>query len=185
MARLLATGLLAEPPRVSLAPGEKPGEVVVVLGLKEARTGLFQPALGWSSLEGWSGSVSFKETNLFGLAHQVSLDLAFVQNDARDNLSLSLGYTIPWLYLDFADLKEVRTGLALSAFSTPIGNNKLLQAPPTPAGSTRSAARALALAFPGPSPRSWKTCASPWGFPPGVPPFSWRSTTPTPLAIPA
>ncbi|MGC8968398.1 MAG: BamA/OMP85 family outer membrane protein [Thermus sp.] len=127
MARLLATGLLAEPPRVSLAPSEKPGEVVVVLGLKEARTGLFQPALGWSSLEGWSGSVSFKETNLFGLAHQVSLDLAFVQNEARDNLSLSAAYTIPWLYLDFADLKEVRTGLSVSLFSTPIGNNKLLQ----------------------------------------------------------
>jgi outer membrane protein insertion porin family len=127
MARLLATGLLAEPPRVSLAPAERPEEVVVVLGLKEARTGLFQPALGWSSLEGWSGSLSFKETNLFGLAHQASLDLAFLQNEARDNLSLSLGYTVPWLYLDFADLKEVRTSLSLSAFSTPIGNNKLLQ----------------------------------------------------------
>ncbi len=127
MARLLATGLLAEPPRVSLAPAERPEEVVVVLGLKEARTGLFQPALGWSSLEGWSGSVSFKETNLFGLAHQASLDLAFLQNEARDNLSLSLSYTVPWLYLDFADLKEVRTSLSLSAFSTPIGNNKLLQ----------------------------------------------------------
>ncbi len=126
IARLLATGLLAEPPRVSLAPSEKPDEVVVVLGLKEARTGLFQPAIGWSSLEGWSGSVSFKETNLFGLAHQVSLDLAFVQNEARDNLSLSLGYTIPWLYLDFWDLREVRTSLALNLFSTPIGNNKLL-----------------------------------------------------------
>ncbi|SDF34465.1 outer membrane protein insertion porin family [Thermus arciformis] len=127
IARLMATGLLAEPPGVRLAPGEKEDQVVVVLSLKEARTGLFQPALGWSSLEGWSGSLSFKETNLFGLAHQVSLDLAFVQNDARDNLSLSLGYAIPWLYLDYLDLKEVRTSLSLSAFSTPIGNNKLLQ----------------------------------------------------------
>ncbi|MFN4071172.1 MAG: outer membrane protein assembly factor, partial [Thermus caldifontis] len=67
IARLMATGLLSEPPRVGLAPGEKEDQVVVVLSLKEARTGLFQPALGWSSLEGWSGSVSFKETNLFGL----------------------------------------------------------------------------------------------------------------------
>jgi outer membrane protein insertion porin family len=127
IARLMATGLLAEPPRVSLAPSERPDQVVVVLGLKEARTGLFQPAIGWSSLEGWSGSVAFKETNLFGLAHQVGLDLAFVQNDARDNLSLSLSYTIPWLYVDFLDLKEVRTSLAFNLFSTPIGNNKLLQ----------------------------------------------------------
>jgi outer membrane protein insertion porin family len=127
IARLMATGLLAEPPRVSLAPSERPDQVVVVLGLKEARTGLFQPAIGWSSLEGWSGSVAFKETNLFGLAHQVGLDLAFVQNDAKDNLSLSLSYTIPWLYVDFLDLKEVRTSLAFNLFSTPIGNNKLLQ----------------------------------------------------------
>ncbi|GAA6732870.1 POTRA domain-containing protein [Thermus oshimai] len=127
LARLMATGLLAEPPRVGLAPGESPEQVTVVLGLKEARTGLFQPAIGWSSLEGWSGSLSFKETNLFGLAHQISLDLAFLQNDARDNFSLSAGYTVPWLYLDFADLKEVRTSVSLSVFSNPIGNNKLLQ----------------------------------------------------------
>lgn len=126
IARLMATGLLSEPPGVRLAPGEKEDQVVVVLSLKEARTGLFQPALGWSSLEGWSGSVSFKETNLFGLAHQVGVDLAFVQNDAKDNLSLSVSYAIPWLYLDYWDLKEVRTSLSLSLFSTPIGNNKLL-----------------------------------------------------------
>ena len=126
IARLMATGLLAEPPRVSLAPGEKPDEAVVVLGLKEARTGLFQPAIGWSSLEGWSGSLAFKETNLFGLAHQVSLDLAFIQNDARDNLSFSAAYTVPWLYLDYLDLKEVRTSLAFSLYSAPSGNTKLL-----------------------------------------------------------
>ncbi|WP_243029318.1 BamA/OMP85 family outer membrane protein [Thermus altitudinis] len=126
IARLMATGLLSEPPRVGLAPGEKEDQVLVVLSLKEARTGLFQPALGWSSLEGWSGSVSFKETNLFGLAHQVAVDLAFVQNDAKDNLSFSTSYTIPWLYLDYLDLKEVRTSLSFNLFSTPIGNNKLL-----------------------------------------------------------
>lgn len=125
IARLMATGLLAEPPGVRLLPGEKEDQVLVALFLKEARTGLFQPAIGWSSLEGWSGSVSFKETNLFGLAHQASLDLAFVQNEARDNLSLSVSYAIPWLYLDALDLKEVRTGLSLSLFSTPLGNNKL------------------------------------------------------------
>ncbi|WP_234553352.1 BamA/OMP85 family outer membrane protein [Thermus caliditerrae] len=127
IARLMATGLLAEPPGVRLAPGEKEDQVVVVLSLKEARTGLFQPAIGWSSLEGWSGSLSFKETNLFGLAHQVSLDLSFLQNEAKDNLSLSLSYTVPWLYLDYWDLKEVRTSVSTGLFSTPIGNNKLLQ----------------------------------------------------------
>ncbi|GGM91149.1 outer membrane protein assembly factor [Thermus composti] len=125
IANLLSTGLLAEPPRVSLAPGENPDEVYVVLSLKEARTGLFQPAIGWSSLEGWSGTLSFKEINLFGLAHQVSADLAFIQNDARDNLSFSLGYAIPWLYLDLGDLKEVRTQVSFSAYTVPVGNNIL------------------------------------------------------------
>ncbi|GLV47330.1 outer membrane protein assembly factor [Thermus sp. LT1-2-5] len=125
MSRLMATGLLAEPPGVRLMPGEKEDEVIVAFSLKEARTGLFQPAIGWSSLEGWSGSLTFKEINLFGLGHQASADLAWVQNDARDNLSFSLGYTIPWLYLDWGDLKEVRTSLSLSAYSVPIGNNIL------------------------------------------------------------
>lgn len=126
IARLMATGLLAEPPGVRLLPGGKEDEVIVALSLKEARTGLFQPAIGWSSLEGWSGSLSFKETNLFGLAHQASVDLAFLQNEAKDNLSFSASYSVPWLYLDYLDLKRVRTGFSLSLFSTPVGNNKLL-----------------------------------------------------------
>ncbi|GAA5335463.1 POTRA domain-containing protein [Thermus hydrothermalis] len=125
IARLMATGLLAEPPTVRLSPGEKEDEITVVLGLKEARTGLFQPAIGWSSLEGWSGSLTFKEINLFGLAHQAAVELSWIQNDARDNLSFSASYTIPWLYLDAGDLKEVRTSLSLSAYSVPVGNNIL------------------------------------------------------------
>lgn len=126
LTNLMATGLLAEPPQVLTEPGESPEKVVLVLRLKEARTGLFTPSLGWSSLEGWSGSASLKETNLFGLGHRVSLDLAFVQNDAKDNLSFSSSYEIPWLYLDFADLKEVRTSVSLSLYTTPVGNIKLL-----------------------------------------------------------
>ncbi len=126
LASLMATGLLAEPPQVGVLPTEEPGQVLLALRLKEARTGLFQPAIGWSSLEGWSGSLSFRETNLFGLAHQVGAELSFIQNDARDNLSLSLSYTIPWLYLDWLDLKAVRSNIALSLFSSPLGNNKLL-----------------------------------------------------------
>lgn len=126
---LMATGLLAEPPQVLTEPSESPDKVVLVLRLKEARTGLFTPSLGWSSLEGWSGSASLKETNLFGLGHRVSLDLAFVQNDAKDNPSFSLSYEIPWLYLDFADLKEVRTSVSFSLYTTPVGNIRLLNGP--------------------------------------------------------
>ena len=126
LTNLMATGLLAGPPQVLTEPGEGPDKVVLVLRMKEARTGLFTPSLGWSSLEGWSGSASFKETNLFGLGHRVSADLAFVQNDAKDNLSFSLSYEIPWLYLEFADLQDVRTSLSLSLYTTPVGNIKLL-----------------------------------------------------------
>ncbi|KGQ22616.1 BamA/OMP85 family outer membrane protein [Thermus filiformis] len=126
LTNLMATGLLAEPPQVLTEAGSSPEKVVLVLRLKEARTGLFTPSLGWSSLEGWSGSASFKETNLFGLGHRISADLAFIQNDAKDNLSFSLSYEIPWLYLELADLKEVRTSLSFSLYSTPVGNIKLL-----------------------------------------------------------
>ena len=184
IARLMATGLLAEPPRVSLAPGEKPDEAVVVLGLKEARTGLFQPAIGWSSLEGWSGSLAFKETNLFGLAHQVSLDLAFIQNDARDNLSFSAAYTVPWLYLDYLDLKEVRTSLAFSLYSTPIGNTKLLDGTTDTGWEYTERRTGASLSLSRPLSRDLSNLRTSLGLSPGAPPTSWRSTTPTPPATP-
>ncbi|RIH89880.1 BamA/OMP85 family outer membrane protein [Calidithermus roseus] len=125
---IVRSGILAEPPQVSLKQGSAPEKVVVVLGLKEARTLQFLPSLGWSSLEGWSGSLRLADTNLWGLLHNGSLDLSFGQNDAGDPLSFSLSYQIPWLYADFADFKEVNTSVGISIYTVPSPNNPLLDA---------------------------------------------------------
>jgi len=126
--KLLRLGLLAEPPAANPVPANRPDRVWVELTLKEAKTVVIAPAVAWSSQSGWSGQVTLSDKNLWGRAHDAGLNLAFVENDAGDNLSLTLHYNIPWLYLDFADLKETPTSVGFSISSIPYGNFKLLDA---------------------------------------------------------
>ncbi|WP_027894168.1 BamA/OMP85 family outer membrane protein [Calidithermus chliarophilus] len=125
---IVRSGILAEPPQVNLKQGSAPDKVIVTLGLKEARTLQLLPTLGWSSIEGWSGSLRVSDTNLWGLLHNGSLELSFGQNDAGDPVSFSVSYQIPWLYADFADFKEVSTSVGLSVYTVPSPNNPLLDA---------------------------------------------------------
>ncbi len=134
ISNLLRAGLLAEPPRVTTERGSAPDRVVLVLGLKEAHTTVLAPAIAWSSTEGWSGQASLSTKNLWGRAHQASLSLSFGQNDAGDNLAFSASYSIPWLWVDYADFKEVPTSLSLSIYSRPIGNLPLKDASGDPTG---------------------------------------------------
>ncbi len=122
LGRLLRTGIFKTPPEVLTQPGKRPDERQVLLKLKEGKTLVVTPAIAWSSTSGWSGQLSLSDKNLWGRAHQADLELSFVENDAGDNLSLSLSYKIPWLYLDFADLERVPTSIAFSAYSIPYGN---------------------------------------------------------------
>ncbi len=123
--KLLRLGILAEPPGVNPRPTEAPDRVLVELDLKEAKTVVIAPAVAWSSQSGWSGQVTLSDKNLWGRAHDAGLNLAFVENDAGDNLSFSLHYNVPWLYLDFADLKKTPTSVGLAFSSIPYGNFKL------------------------------------------------------------
>ena len=123
--QLLRLGLLAEPPAANPLPADRPDRVWVELTLKEAKTVVIAPAVAWSSQTGWSGQVTLSDKNLWGRAHDAGLNLAFVENDAGDNLSFTLHYNIPWLYLDFADLKETPTSVGFSVSSIPYGNFKL------------------------------------------------------------
>jgi outer membrane protein insertion porin family len=125
LSALLKTQLFAAPPTVDLAPGPQPDEVTVILGLKEANTLTFQPSIAYSTLSGWSGQLSVSDIDLFGLNQIVSASLAFVQNNAHDNLSASLSYQIPWLYVPFADFERVPTSVGFSFFTTPVDNNTL------------------------------------------------------------
>ncbi len=134
ISNLLRAGLLAEPPRVTTEQGSAPDRVILVLGLKEARTTVFAPAISWSSIEGWSGQASLSTKNLWGRAHQASVSISFGQNDAGDNVSFSASYSIPWLWIDYADFQEIPTSLSLSVYSRPIGNLPLNDTNGNPTG---------------------------------------------------
>ncbi|WP_233498247.1 outer membrane protein assembly factor [Meiothermus sp. QL-1] len=119
---VLRTGLLREPPSVRPQQGDKPEDVVLVLSFREAQTGSLVPAIAWSSLTGWEGSISIGDTNLWGLAHQYNISLGINPNDAGQFITFSASYRIPWIYIDFADFKEVRTSFSVSFYSQPQAN---------------------------------------------------------------
>ncbi len=119
---VLRTGLLREPPGVRPQQGEKPEDVILVLSFREAQTGSFVPGISWSSLTGWEGSIGISDTNLWGLAHQYNVTLGVNPNDAGQFLTFSASYRIPWIYIDFADFKQVRTSFGVSIYSQPQAN---------------------------------------------------------------
>jgi len=119
---ILRTGLLREPPGIRPQQGEKPEDLILVLSFREAQTGSFIPGISWSSLTGWEGNISISDTNLWGLAHQYNITLGINPNDAGQPISFSASYRIPWLYIDFADFKQVRTSLSISVYSQPQAN---------------------------------------------------------------
>jgi len=132
--RILRLGILAGPPTIRTEPGPREDELYVVLELKEGKTMVFAPAIAWSSQSGWSGQVSLSDKNLWGRAHSAGLNLAITENDAGDNVSFSVNYQIPWLYLDVADFKETPTSLRFAAYSIPYGNYPLLDENGDPTG---------------------------------------------------
>jgi outer membrane protein insertion porin family len=99
---------------------EKPDEVILVLNLEEGATGAFLPQISYSSRpgEGWSGSVSYQETNLWGLNNAIKFTLQAQPNNAGQWGSSSLSYTVPWIYVDFLDFKQVRTPITFSIYTT-------------------------------------------------------------------
>jgi len=119
---ILRTGLLREPPGLRPEQGEKPEDVILVLSFREAQTGSFVPGISWSSQTGWEGNISISDTNLWGLAHQYNITLGINPNDAGQFLSFSASYRIPWVYIDFADFKQVRTSFGISIYSQPQAN---------------------------------------------------------------
>ncbi|MEX2501634.1 MAG: POTRA domain-containing protein [Trueperaceae bacterium] len=118
---------------VPLEEGEE-DEVLIRVVLERAQTGLFQPAATYSTADGFSANLSVSERNLWGRGHAIEGEL-----DARTSplgflLGGSVRYTIPWLYLDFADLQEVPTNVSTSLFSNVRSNQPL-----SDGGTTRAA----------------------------------------------
>jgi outer membrane protein insertion porin family len=98
---------------------EKPDEVILVLNLDEDATGAFLPQISYSSRpgEGFSGDVSYQETNLWGLNNAIKFTIRAQPNNAQQFFSSSLSYTVPWIYVDFLDFKQVRTPITFSIFT--------------------------------------------------------------------
>lgn len=131
--RLLRQGAVRPVDR-QILPGEAGAEdeVLVEVILEDAQTGLFQPAATYSTDAGFSASVSFSESNLWGRAHSLEAEVNGRTSDVGLLFGGSVRYSIPWLYLDAYDLMEVATSVSASLFSTVDADQAL-----TAEGSTR------------------------------------------------
>jgi outer membrane protein assembly factor BamA len=78
--RLVNTGLFEEV-RPDWEPSIKPGHLKVVFNVTEARTGQFGFGATYSTVNGFAGTISYRENNLFGEAKTISSTLIFSQDD--------------------------------------------------------------------------------------------------------
>jgi outer membrane protein insertion porin family len=88
-------------------PGDAPGKQVLVLRVKERKTGSISVGGGYSSVDGFVGNIKLEEANLFGKGQHVNLDLEFGASRA----SASVGFTEPWLF-------NTPTSFSLNLFDT-------------------------------------------------------------------
>ena len=94
--RLYGTSLFSDV-KVTLKPvPESPGEVIIVLGIVEQSTGQLSGGLGYSQSQGVFGQVQLQDTNLFGRAWNLGLNLTYGQYGGLANLT----FTDPWIYGD-------------------------------------------------------------------------------------
>lgn len=100
-----------------LVPSGEPGTVIVEVLLRSNATGLLQPGAQFSTATGLSGSVSYAESNLWGLAHNVSAELSVLNSDLGLQFGAGARYAVPWLDLDFLDFREVPTSISVALFT--------------------------------------------------------------------
>jgi len=109
-----------------LLPADDPDEVVVGVVVRAAQTGVFQPSAQYNTETGFSASLSFSETNLFGRAHTLSAEVEGLTSDLGLQFGGSLRYAIPWIYIDVLDFIEVPTSVSVSVFSLIDVNQRLV-----------------------------------------------------------
>ncbi len=107
--RLYATSLFSDV-KVTLKPvtGE-PGEVTIVLGIVEQSTGSLSGGLGYSQSQGVFGQLQLSDSNLFGRAWNLALNITYGQFGGLANLTFS----DPWIKGD-SHRTSFRTSLFLS-----------------------------------------------------------------------
>ena len=107
--RLYATSLFSDV-KVTLKPvtGE-PGAITIVLGIVEQSTGSLSGGLGYSQSQGVFGQVQLSDSNLFGRAWNLALNITYGQFGGLANLTFS----DPWIKGD-SHRTSFRTSLFLS-----------------------------------------------------------------------
>ncbi len=86
--RLYGTSLFNDV-KVTLKPvSGKPGNVIIVLGITEQRTGSLTGGLGYSGAQGVFGQIGLQETNFIGRAWATNMNLTYGEYGALLNLSL-------------------------------------------------------------------------------------------------
>lgn len=88
-------------------PGDTPDKQILVIRVKERRTGSISMGGGYSSIDGLVGNVKLEEANLFGRGQRASLDVEF----GALRSSFDIGFTEPWLF-------NTRTSFSVNVFDT-------------------------------------------------------------------
>lgn len=111
----------------ALVPTSNPAQYIVRFIAQEIPSRTITPSAELSTEGGvsFTADVAVVDTNLFGLAHNASASV----NATTSNLGFLLGgrisYSIPWLDLDFLDLKTVPTSASAEVFSETTSNQPL------------------------------------------------------------
>ncbi|MCP4477987.1 MAG: BamA/TamA family outer membrane protein, partial [Planctomycetaceae bacterium] len=107
--RLYGTSLFSDV-KVTLKPvAGKPGEVNIVLGIVEQSTGSLSGGLGYSQSQGVFGQIQVQDSNLFGRAWNIALNLTYGQFGGLANFT----FTDPWIKGD-SHRTSFRTSIFLS-----------------------------------------------------------------------
>ena len=105
--RLYGTQLFSDV-KVTLKPvPDQPGDVVIVLGIIEQSTGQLSGGLGYSQSQGVFGQVQLQDSNFFGRAWNMGLNVTYGQYGGLANIN----FRDPWIYGD-----RHRTSFAGSLF---------------------------------------------------------------------
>lgn len=110
---------------------QNPENVTYVLGIAEKAKGIpVSLGLTYDSFAGgFSGDAAYTNPNTFGLGHSFTVGIGAQQNDAGQNFSGNVSYTIPWLDLKFLDFQKNRTSVSFGVGSTVNGNNAVFTRP--------------------------------------------------------
>ena len=98
---------------------DAPDAVIVNLVVEETATGRFTPSARYATDSGFSAAAAYSEGNFLGRGHRLSADLDGQSSGLGLELGAQISYSIPWIYVDVLDFREVPTSVSVSLFSQP------------------------------------------------------------------